>query len=405
MNAARRLDLLLANMRAADERSPTSRNGISPTTSEQPLCAMTFAERDSHPTSVAPSAMVTSAPLPPRRDSSSLKHHRRRYPIDSSDKQKQPLLNSSTLDDLFRALTLECEQYLAATSSYRSQAHGSSIAQSTSTTKTTAESNDDDYENLQTLRVPQGKIQAGSPLRTSIEVISPIKRHVVSISVSSRVSAPPVIASVKTSSPVHVPPALTTSMILPTVCHSSDEDVMTLSSSSTNRKRRRRTRKRMVSSTTTRSSSSSSTERPEVALEKKPALSKRSCSTDHRHRHATDLLEPNSSSSLHRQATRRPRRRDGSLQHSLPNASHSRPNASAPLSIILSPSTTTSKSTSDFIDLSNPRQQRRSRLESLVHKPSALRDRMYEQFYRTAPPTRNQTNGIPTHRIPPYRVY
>ena len=404
MNATRRLDLLLANMRAADERSPTPRNGISPTTSEQPLSAMTFAERDSYPTSVVPSAMlVTSAPLPPRRDSSSLKHHRRRYPIDSSDKQKQPLLNSSTLDDLFRALTLECEQYLAATSSYRSKALGSSIAQSTPTMKTTAESNDDDYENLQTLRVPQAKIQTASPLRTSIEVISPVKRHVVSISVSSRISAPSVIASVKTSSPVHVPPALTTSMTLPTVCHSSEEDVMNVSSSSTNRKRRRRTRKRMVSSTTTRSSSSS-TERLEAALEKKPVLSKRSCSTDHRHRHSTDLLEPNSSSSLHRQATRRPRRRDGSLQHSLPNASHSsRPNASAPLSIVLS-SSSTSKSTSDFIDLSNPRQPRRSRLESLVHKPSALRDRMYEQFYRTAP-TRTQTNGIPTHRIPPYRVY
>src|SRR5579871_6163852 len=121
MNATSRLDILLSGIIKTQPSSSTS-NGISQGTSIQPLSRLTFSERDSYPSSRLPSVIGITAPLPPRRDSSSMKHHhRRRYQIEQTDKQKQsqPLLNSSTLDDLFRALTLECEQYLAATSSYQ----------------------------------------------------------------------------------------------------------------------------------------------------------------------------------------------------------------------------------------------------------------------------------------------
>ena len=94
-----------------------------------------------------------AVPLPPRRDGSSMKHHRRRHQIEQSDKQKQyqPLLNSSTLDDLFRALTLECEQYLAAKPSHENKINGHvTIKPLPSNVQATVESNDDDYENLHT---------------------------------------------------------------------------------------------------------------------------------------------------------------------------------------------------------------------------------------------------------------
>ena len=64
----------------------------------------------------------------------------------------QPLLNSSTLDDLFRALTLECEQYLAATTSYQNKTYGQMIVQPSINIQTTVESNDEDYENLHTIK-------------------------------------------------------------------------------------------------------------------------------------------------------------------------------------------------------------------------------------------------------------
>lgn len=345
--------------------------------------------------------MMTSAaaPLPPRRDVSSMKHHRRRYRIDKNGEEKsnQPLLNSSTLDDLFRALTLECEQYLAAFSSCPKKILDPPIAQPSSTT---VESNDEDYENLHPSSVLPLAITS-SPLKTSIQVISPIKRHVVSITVSSKVTS-----QIKPSSSSSVP-VKTIPPPVPITRHSSEEEQpIRKTSSSTNRKhRRRRTRRQYLSSTTpTTRSSSSSAERKDVINEKKPIISKRSCSTDPRYQQPKSSHE-NSHLSSQKQSTKRPRRRDVSLPH--PPPSHSRrfqENHSTPLSFLL----TSTKPTSDFLDHSH-QQQRRSRLESVNHRSAALLDRIHPQFYRPSP-TRNNTNknnnnNILTHRIPSYPVY
>jgi hypothetical protein len=372
MNATNRLDFLL------NEPLRTNQE-----TSIQPLSQLTFSERDSHPSTILPSVIATTVPLPPRRDSSSMKHHRRRHhhQIEQTDKQKpyQPLLNSSTLDDLFRALTLECEQYLAATSSYQNKTYDQMInVQPSSTIQATVESNDEDYENLHPIIKPITTCY--SPLKTSIQVISPIKRHVVSITVSSKITSP-----TKTS-------CSTTKSI---VRHSSEEESMNKSSSSTSRKhRRRRTRKKYLSSTTpTTRSSSSSTERKEIIPDKK-----RSYSTDP---HKNTLI-----SSSQKSTAKRPRRRDISLQHTLSNSRRCQENYSSPLSVLL----TSTKPTSDFLDHSHQRQTRRSRLESVNHKTSTLLDRMHQRFYRPSSTQNNNNknnnnNNILTHRIPSYPVY
>ena len=361
-------------------------------TSLQPLSALTFAtERDYFPTLLVSKAV----PLPPRRDASSLKHHRRRPPADQSP-PVQPLLNSSTLDDLFRALTLECEQYLAATSISTKKSKDSIISQSSSSRQTAVESNDDDYENLHK-QTSQPRMNGASTLKTSIEVISPIKRHVVSISVSSKVSKP-----VRVPSPVITAP---TPVVETRVSRSSEEEPTHPSSSSTtnnNRRRRRRTRKRMISSTTTRSSSSSK-ERAESIAEKKPLMSKRSCSTDHRRHRSRDLHEHPSFSSP-KTTPRRVPRRDVSLQHSFSTRSAVRPEHSSPLSVLLTASSNNSKSTSDFLDACEHR-PRRSRFESVMQKPLSLLDRMHQQFYRLSPTRTPKSTNIPTHRVSSYRVH
>jgi hypothetical protein len=267
------------------------------------------------------------------------------------------------------------------------------IIQPSSNIQTTVESNDEDYENLHTSKFSQPVINNSSPLKTSIQVISPIKRHVVSITVSSKISSPPTI---KTS------PVTTKSNH-----HSSEEESINKSSSNTNRKhRRRRARKQFLSSTTpTTRSSSSSNERKEIITDKKPIISKRSCSTDPRYQRNKNSYENNilSSSSSQKQLTRRPRRRDISLQHHLPNSGRFQEKYSSPLSILL----TSNKPTSDFLDNSHQPRQRRSRLETVNHKSSALLDRMHQQFYQPSPPNRNNNNknNILTHRIPSYPVY
>ena len=388
--------------------------------------------QDAYPSSKLSSVMTTTTtttavpPLPPRRDASSMKHHRRRYQIEQNGEQKasQPLLNSSTLDDLFRALTLECEQYLAASSSSSSQKKiaNQSIAQPSSTA---VESNDEDYENLHPSPMSSVSMNSSSsPLKTSIQVISPIKRHVVSITVSSKVTSPIKPSSPSPSSSVPIktippPPTSAPVPVLPSSTNtrrSSEEDSINKSSSSTTRKhRRRRTRRQYLSSTTpTTRSSSSSTERKEILTEKKPIISKRSCSTDPRYQHPKSSHE-NPTVASQKQSTKRPRRRDVSLQHHLPHSRRPQENHHhhhhhlAPLSILL----TSTKSTSDFLDHSHqrPQQQRRSRLETVNHRSAALLDRIHSQFYRPSPtrnnPTKttNNNNNILPHRIPSYPVY
>lgn len=371
--------------------------------------------QDAYPASKLSSVMTTTAPpLPPRRDSSSMKHHRRRHPIEQNGEQKgtQPLLNSSTLDDLFRALTLECEQYLAASISSQKKISNQSIAQPSSTA---VESNDEDYENLHPpLSLIQPLVSTNSsslPLKTSIQVISPIKRHVVSITVSSKVttpikpSCPSPSSSVPTKTiplPLPPPPPVPPPSII--TRHSSEEDSNNKSSSSTTRKhRRRRTRRQYLSSTTpTTRSSSSSTERKDLPTEKKSVISKRSCSTDPRYQHHKSSHD-NTNIASQKQSIKRPRRRDVSLQHHLSHSRRVPDSHLTPLSFLL----TSTKSTSDFLDHSHPRTQRRSRLETVNHRSAALLDRIHPQFYRPSSNGNNTTknNNILSHRIPSYPVY
>ena len=149
MNATNRLALLI------NDPSNINNKIMNHETSIQPKSQLTFPIQDSsHPSSILPSINAVTAPLVPRRDTSSLKHHRRRHQIDHTPKEQQqqqqtyqPLLNSSTLDDLFRALTLECEQYLAAASSFQNKTYGQMLAKPSAKIQATVESNDEDYEN------------------------------------------------------------------------------------------------------------------------------------------------------------------------------------------------------------------------------------------------------------------
>jgi hypothetical protein len=410
MTATNRLNLLLSDILQNEPSSNDKNYQRSSTQISSSL--LTFAEHDYHPSSILPS--ITAIPLPPRRNASSLKNHRQRHHIDQSDiqnqQQTQPLLNSSTLDDLFRALTLECEQYLAAssTSSYQNKTYGQLIVEPSTTIQTNVDSNDDDYENLHSLKLPLSN--GISSLKTSIEVISPEKRQVVSINISSKKSSSPIVASSRTY-PSLSTSCTVTSIVSPKICQSSEEDSINISSSSTNRKRRRRTRKQQILSSINRSSSSSD-ERTETINEslneKKTIISKRSCSTDHRQQRIKSIYDNHPISlSSKKCPSRRTRRRDISLQQHLPiskksyenNSSHFQENLCSPLSVLL----TSTRSTKDFVDHS---QQRRSRLELVNHQPLTLLDRMHQQFYRTSPTRHNNNNNnIPTHRMPSYLVY
>jgi hypothetical protein len=398
-NKMNRLNLLLSDILQTEPSVSTKE--IYQGSSIQTVPSLTFVEHDYHPSITATTSMV---PLLPRRNSSSLKHQRQRPHIHQSDiqqqQQQQPLLNSSTLDDLFRALTLECEQYLAdsSRSSYQNKTYGQLIIQPSPKIPTNVDSNDDDYENLHKSTLP---ISNGiSSLKTSIEVISPQKRQVVSISVSSKLSSSPTVSSSQTY------PFLSTCITPSVVRHSSEENSIDVSSSSTNRKRRRRIRKQPLVSSTIQSNSSSD-EQTETKngpiMEKKATISRRSCSTDYRQQRMKSIYD-NTPIASQKYPTRRTRRRDISLQQQqqLISTKYYPPrfpeNLCSPLSVLL----TSTRSTSDFVDRSQ--QQRRSRLELVNHQPLTLLDRMHQQFYRPSP-TRHNYNNIPTHRIPSYPVY
>jgi len=407
MTATNRLNLLLSDIL---QNEPSSNNENYQQSSKSSL--LTFAEHDYHPPSILPS--ITEIPLPPRRNVSSLKHHnRQRHPIYQSDIENQqqqaaqPLLNSSTLDDLFRALTLECEQYLAdsSPSSYQNKTYGQLITQPSTKIQTNVDSNDDDYENLQPSKLPLSN--GISSLKTSIEVMSPEKRQVLSISVSTKKASSPIVSSSRTY-PLLSTSFTTTSNVPPINCQSSEEDSIDISSSSTNRKRRRRTRKQQILSSITRSNSSSDerTEPINASInEKKSTISKRSYSTDYRQQRTQSIYDNHPISLISQKfPTRRTRRRDISLQQHLPNSiknyednsTRFQENLCSPLSVLL----TSRRTTSDFVARS---QQRQSRLELVNHQPLTLLDRMHQKFYRTSPTRHN--NNIPTHRIPSYPVY
>jgi len=415
MNPTNRLKLLLSDIL---HNEPSSITGICQGSSTQTSPLLTFAEHDYHPSSRLPSITAiplssSIVPLPPHRKSSSVKHHRQRHHIHQSDMQKQqqqqtqPLLNSSTLDDLFRALTLECEQYLAASSTSSCPTKTFSelpVPPSSTTIQTNIDSNDDDYENL---HPPKVSVSNGlSSLKTSIQVMSPEKRQVVSINVSSKLTSSPIVSSSQTY-PLLSTSCATTTNVPPIICHSSEEDSIDVSSSSTNRKRRRRCiRKQQILSSSIQTNSSSD-ERTETINEKKSTNSKRSCSTDHRQQRIKSIYDnqPISLSSQKVSTRRLPRRRDISLQQNLPIStkyyedisSRYADNLHSPLSVLLT--------SSDFVDGSQ-QQSRRSRLELGNHQPLTLLDRMHHQFYQ-ASPTRYNTNNsdIPAHRIPSYPVY
>ncbi|CAF1371690.1 unnamed protein product [Rotaria sordida] len=432
MNAKNRLNLLLSDILRNES---SSNNEFSQGSSTQILPSLTFSEHDYHPSSMLSSVMRTTsssssiAPLPPRRNSSSLRHIHQNHHIHQSDLQKQqqqqqqqqpqPLLNSSTLDDIFRALTLECEQYLAAssTSSYQNKTYEKLIIQPSKTTmQKNVDSNDDDYENLHSSKLPLSN--GLSSLKTRIEVMSPEKRQVVSISVSSKLSSSPIVSCSQTY-PLLSNSCTTTSILPPINCHSSDEDSIDISSSSTNRKRRRRIRKQHIISSTNRSNSSSDEQTDTIngiINEKKSIISKRSYSTDHRQQRIKSIYDNHPISiSAQKFPTRRTRRRDISLQQQQQQQQQHLPiptkynednpsNFYSPLSVLL----TSTRSTNDFVDRSQQQQQqqRRSRFELVNHQPVTLLDRMHHQFYRASSThNNNNNNNIPTHRIPSYPVY
>ena len=404
MNTINRLNFLLSDI-LINEPS-TSSNEMSQDTPLESSTKQTVSQCDPYPSPLLSSSNVTKVPLLPRRNSSLTKHCRQRHRIDQSNNQKQdqPLLNSSTLDDLFRALTLECERYIASaavatTSSYQNKDCDKTIVSSPTKIQTAIESNDDDYENLHTSTFSQPITNFCAPLKTSIEVISPIKRHIVSITITSKISSPQSISPEK-------PSCNTAALVItPTICHSSEDDSVKMSSSSTNRKRRRRARKQILSSSITRSSSSSNERKEIINNDKRPTISKRSYSTDPLYQRNRNLYHNDfiSYSSSQKQRTKRPYRRDVSLQHSFLIPECNQKNHSLPLTVLL----TSTKGTSDFLDNSHrQQQQRRSRRESVYHKTSALPNRMHQNLYCPLPTRNNHAkNKIPTHHIPSYPVY
>ncbi|UJR30528.1 hypothetical protein I4U23_018057 [Adineta vaga] len=424
MNPINRLNLLLSDiLQNESTTTTTTMTGTSQGSTTQTCPLMTFTEHDYHSSSISPSitAVPPIAPLSPRRNSSSLKHHRQRHHIHQSDtqsqqQQTQPLLNSSTLDDLFRALTLECEQYLtsSSTSTRSNDIYKNSYIQPSPIIQTNIDSNDEDYENLHSSNLLSSN--GHSFLKTSIEVMSPEQRKIVSINVSSKLSPSSLVTSSRTY-PLLSTSCLTTSNVPSIVCHSSEDDSLNLSSSSTLRKhRRRRTRRHQIISPIVQSSSSSD-ERTEILNEKKPTMSKRSCSTDHRQQRIKSIYDNQPISlSTQKNSTRRPiRRRDVSLQQNLSNSTRYsnditprfKENLCSPLSVLL----TSNRLTSDFVHGSQQSQSRQSRLQLINnHQPLTLLDRMHHQFYHPSSTrfdhnNHNTHSTIPTHRIPSYPVH
>lgn len=395
MTATNRLNLLLSEIlqsESSSSSSSSSNNPIPHSSSTKPSTLLAFAEHDYSLPSITAAVSVT-----PHRLKSSLNNHNRQHAesVDQSNNEtsfkKRPLLNSSTLDNLFHALTLECEQYLAdsSTASYQNKIYGEFLAPP-KTMPIHIDSNDDDYENLHTTNSSQ--TSDVSKLKTSIEVTSPKSRQIVSVNVSSSQTYP----------------LLSTSILSSTNCCSSEDDnSMNISSSNTmNHKRqhqhRRRRARKQQSIVSTNRSSSSDDERTNT-IDKKTSISKRSYSTDYRQQRIRSIYDNQPASTVtHKIPPRRIRRRDISLQQqSFSHASKYKgdlslslhENLSSPLSVLLT-------STSDFVNRS---QQRRSRSEYSHQQPISLLDRMHQQFYRTSP--MHQQNNIPTHRLPSYPVY
>jgi hypothetical protein len=446
MSTVDRLNRLLSDILDNDS--------LSTNVSHTKVPSLTFAEHDYHPSSLLPSTTGRVH----RRNSASFQQS-----IYSSSKDKQsivspPLLNSSTLDDLFRALTLECEQYLAASaSSDRNRMQSSMTMPSSSTSslniRTALDSNDDDYENLtQLISSPS---TTGVPLlKTSIEVTSPEKKRIVSSRISSSALVVPtsrtfpLLSAVDSFSTTRTMTSVATPSIIPFHrCHSTDDDNNLADSLNTVRRRRRRcTRKQAHVAANKQSNSSSSDEHTEkcqrLHMERKSHVFKRSASSaaDYRHNrlqfcHENSIVvassspssssssssssSPSSSSSsgssisaavatvAQQASVKYLRRRDISLQHvQVPTMTH--PNSAnhsrrfpvdlySPLSVLL----TSTRVNSDFLDRSN--QQRRSRLKVVNQRALPLLDHMHRPA--SIPSTNKQTTNIPTHGMPSYSVY
>lgn len=411
MTTTNHLNLLLSDILQSTPGSTKEmfRGSFNPTSS-----LLTFANEESYP------SITATSPLPPaRRSVSLLKHRRQRQYTPHSDKSNQqvttttsnnttavqPLLNSSTLDDLFRALTLECEQYLSAPS-YQNKIYDSLTLEPSKILSSNMDSNDDDYENLNPSRFPL--LNGLSPLKTRIEVVSPEKRQVVSISVSSKKSPSPIVSSSRTFPLLSTTYTSTTTIPPSNLCRSSEDDSIDISlSSTTQRRRRRRIRKQQIISSIPRSSSSED-ERSEAINgsihEKKSHFSKRSASTDPRQRRIQSIYDNHTlivPAQKYHSSRRTTGRRDISLQKQPTSiltkpyediSSHFHGKSRSPLSVLL----TSTRSTSDFVD--HPRDN-----QSVDSRPLSLLDRMHQRIYQTSPT--GHRNNIPTHRIPSYPVY
>lgn len=413
MNATHRLNVLLSDILQPDSPNLSTDRSISSQSSRSIVPSLTFAEHDRHSSSMLPSNNTVSPSVSSRRNSSGLQHCSVSRP--NAEKQSvtalPPLLNSATLDDLFRALTLECEQYLATAktiTSSQKNIYTPKIVPAMLTNKTTIESNDEDYENLQK---PIANIQPGrfSSLRTRIEVISPEKKQIVSTRISTKTIVPPsqTFPMLSESSSL----AGKSSLNQPYVCHSSDDDdTLDVSSSYSTRRRRRRIIRKQAPMMQPVESSSSDDERKEsiydMSNDKKLGSSKRSNShvDHHRASRMKNIVDsrsiPSSNSSLSQ--GKYCYRRDISLPHTdewsrMANIRSTKfspfpAQLYSPLSVLL----TSTRNKNDLVDRNDRSQRSRHQLF----------DRL-QTIPRQQYPTDRQhnVNNIPTNRIPSFPVY
>lgn len=444
MPATDRLNFLLSDILDRDRVVSNT-----PNSSDQTRPLLTFSEHDYHRSAVLPST-TAGAPIVPRRNPSSFRQLRQRHSeyVSSIEKQSsisshlppaQPLLNSSTLDDLFRALTLECEQYIADSliSDYpKKTAATTTKSMRTTTATTTMEasvgSNDDDYENLNRSIPSEECTRNLSLLKTSIQVSSPAPKQIISSRISSTSIVPPSRTFPLMSSASSTKSTSTASIIPSHHCQSTDDgedNSMTMSTSSTTtRRRRRRCLRKPANTSSMIQSSSSEDERIDVMnssmIEKRSNVSKRSVSstTEHRNSRIKNVSSSSSSTSSRNSQMKLSRRRDISLQHADPPPPPVRAvsppipfdvprfpvNLYSPLSVLL----TSTRTTSDFLDRSD--YQRQSRLQFVNHHhhqnrrapDSMLFDRVHPSYHRSTSQHHSTTNNsIPTHRVTSYPVY
>lgn len=416
MNATRRLNSLLSDLLQSDSPSTINTNLNFPM-SKSDVPSLKFDEYYSKPRTNRSASNNRQQTAPSRRNSFGFNHdHVHLSNDDNKSDVLPPLLNSSTLDDLFRALTLECEQYLATANRFISnakQVDDPLPIPSLRIEKPRRNSNNEDYENLQR-PISNTANNIGKTLKTHIEVIRPEKKQIVSTKISSSSVVPAsqtfplLMSSVSTRGKRNVPSY---------VCRSSDDDSLDVSSTYVNnnnnrRRRRRRFTRRSNPTVSINHSSSSENEfdqtTTETSKERKISLPKRSASNiDHQRTSRTKLMSnktrPVLSSSTTSAATttfnylnKFPRRRDVSLPQTTESATNEALHRNrfspfpaeiySPISVLLN----SSRRNSDFID--------QNCQENMFERSKMRSQQRYNE-------NKQNDHHIPTHRIAPFPVY